>query len=131
LKILIRLSGIPLPWKAPYVGTRGAFSPRSEVMALFREQVKKQYQDLLIEDSVDCNLSFYMPIPQSFSKKKRALALAGILRPNKRPDRTNCAKLYEDCLNGIVIKDDSQIVGGYISKWYDEIPRTEIVVETL
>jgi Holliday junction resolvase RusA-like endonuclease len=89
------------------------------------------YKGPLIELAVNVDLRFYMPIPVNTSKKKRELMLLGLLRPTSTPDRTNMAKLYEDCLQGIVIKNDSQIVGGNISKFYDENPRIEITVEPI
>jgi Holliday junction resolvase RusA-like endonuclease len=126
--IQLLIEGTPIPWKAPYVGTRGAFSPRYKEMQMFRFLVKQQYKGEVLLCAVMCEMKFFMPIPKATSNKRRLLMIDGDIRPTARPDRTNCAKLFEDCLNGIVIKDDSQIVGGNISKWYGEEPRTEITI---
>lgn len=46
----------------------------------------------------------------SWSKKRRALALTGAERPTKKPDIDNILKLVKDALNGIVYRDDAQVV---------------------
>lgn len=125
----IVIDEIPIPWKAPYVGTRGAFSPRYEVMKLLKRIVKDQYKGEMLDIPISCDLFFYMPIPKSTSKKKRERMLEGSIRPCGPPDRTNCAKLYEDVLQDIVIKNDARIVGGVIEKWYSDRPRIEIHIE--
>jgi Holliday junction resolvase RusA-like endonuclease len=66
-------------------------------------------------------------VPASWSKRKRADALAGLIRPTGRPDLDNCAKLL-DALNGLVWKDDSQIVSLFLAKRYGELPGAAIVV---
>jgi Holliday junction resolvase RusA-like endonuclease len=71
-----------------------------------------------------------MQIPVSFSKRKRADALAGLVWPTVRPDCENLAKIM-DGLNGIVWQDDRQIVIELISKIYAEQPGLTIVVETI
>lgn len=126
--IKIVIPGKPLPWKAPYVGRRGAFSPRAKILEAYRWIVKKEYIGPLIDNAVDCDILIYMPVPLGVSKATRFLMLEGQIRPTKRPDRTNIAKLVEDALNGIVIKDDSLIVGGRIEKWYCENPRVELII---
>lgn len=67
-------------------------------------------------------------IPASWSRKKRETALAGVSRPTGKPDLDNIAKLYCDALNGIVWKDDSQIVSMKLWKRYGEQPMTIIRV---
>ena len=51
-----------------------------------------------------------------------------------KPDFDNVVKAINDCLNGVVWVDDSQIVQAYVEKWYaggGESPRTEIMIQTL
>ncbi len=48
--------------------------------------------------------------PKSWSKKKRAAAICGELRPTTKPDVDNTAKGILDALNGIVYADDKQVV---------------------
>jgi Holliday junction resolvase RusA-like endonuclease len=67
-------------------------------------------------------------VPASWSKKKRETALSGVSRPTGKPDLDNIAKLYCDALNGIVWKDDAQIVNMQLTKRYGHEPKTIITV---
>lgn len=67
------------------------------------------------------------PIPQSWSKKKRAQALTGSLWPVTRPDADNIVKQC-DALNEIVWRDDKQIVSAEITKRYSDRPALSIMV---
>lgn len=70
---------------------------------------------------------FYVPIPASWSQKKKA---AHIGRPVvTRPDVDNYAKLVLDALNGIAWKDDGQVYYCASEKIYSDEPRIEIVVD--
>lgn len=60
------------------------------------------------------------PIPHSTPKKCRYAMAAGAIRPTKRPDFDNIAKIICDALNGVAYKDDAQIVTVKIEKRYVE-----------
>jgi Holliday junction resolvase RusA-like endonuclease len=57
-------------------------------------------------------------IPASYSKKRKEACLNGLEWP-KKPDLDNVAKGYLDAMNGIVYKDDVQVVKLRVSKRYD------------
>jgi Holliday junction resolvase RusA-like endonuclease len=67
-----------------------------------------------------------MPIPASISRKKLELYLGGAIRHIKRPDLDNLIKFVKDCANGVLWKDDSQIISLNASKAYHPDPQTEI-----
>jgi Holliday junction resolvase RusA-like endonuclease len=67
------------------------------------------------------------PVPASWSKRKRQAALDGLVHPTGRPDCDNIAKSI-DSLNGIVWRDDSQIVSATIKKVYGESAGLSILV---
>ena len=83
-----------------------------------------------IEDPIRLTMIFHMPIPTSFSRKKKGLAINKFLRPTKRPDLDNLAKI-KDALNKVFWTDDSVIVEEYLYKVYSETPKTEITIETI
>ena len=62
-----------------------------------------------------------LPIPMAWSKRKRAEALTGILRPAVKPDANNISKILDSC-NGVVWVDDKQIVEELVVKYYAETP---------
>lgn len=85
-----------------------------------------------VTGAVILSLKIYRSIPKTMPKYKRALALAGQIRPVTKPDVSNVLKGVEDALKGLWYKDDSQIVGyGEMGKWYAERPRIEIMMRVL
>jgi Holliday junction resolvase RusA-like endonuclease len=72
------------------------------------------------------DVTFVLPVPQSWPAWKRAAALESLIRPTCRPDVDNLVKLTKDALNGILWLDDSQIVGLTATKVYGDTPSTVI-----
>lgn len=71
-----------------------------------------------------------IPVPPSWSARKRADALAGRLHPTKKPDVDNFAKAC-DALNGVVWLDDKQIVHETIIKVYAAAPSLRVTVRPI
>lgn len=71
----------------------------------------------------------YRAVPASWTKKRRADALAGIIRPTGRPDLDNVVKAILDSLNGRMWRDDSQVVSLCAEKRYAETARAEVEIE--
>lgn len=60
---------------------------------------------------VDLLVEFRFGIPDSWPKWKRELAAAGLLHHTAKPDCSNLVKAIEDACNGVLFKDDGQVVG--------------------
>lgn len=127
--IVLTLSGAPVPWTPSRV-VRGkyAFSPRYREKQHHQWEVASQYRGEIIEVPLFIHMEFHMPIPASTSKKQRAKMLENSFPHTKKPDCTNLQKYSEDCLIGIVIKDDSQVVSIRSQKKYSENPRSIITI---
>jgi Holliday junction resolvase RusA-like endonuclease len=69
-----------------------------------------------------------LEVPVSWSKKRRAMALAGAIRATKKPDADNVLKGLKDGCNGIVWKDDAQVVCIELWKAYGAIPSASVSV---
>jgi len=69
-----------------------------------------------------------IPIPASWSKKKKGQAIQGAIYPTGRPDVDNLAKQIFDIFNGIIWRDDKQIVGLAVYKAYGDTPQWIIKV---
>lgn len=82
-----------------------------------------------LEGPLIVRMDVYRPIPKSFSKKKMDKAEAGEIRPITKPDGSNYLKGIEDALNGLIWKDDSQIIEATIGKWYSQKPRIKIQIQ--
>lgn len=70
----------------------------------------------------------YLPIPKSWSKHKRELALSGELLPTGKPDKDNYEKALYDAMNEIVWLDDCQITDSFTKKRYAALPMARVTV---
>jgi len=71
---------------------------------------------------VALSVSLSMQIPASWSNKRRALAAAGSIAATKKPDADNVLKGIKDGCNGIVWRDDAQVVRIVLEKCYSQTP---------
>lgn len=77
-------------------------------------------------------LDVLVPFVKSDSKKLHKEAAEGKAFPAKKPDVDNIAKIIMDALNGILYKDDKQIVELIIRKRYTEgAPMVKIELEVM
>ena len=67
--------------------------------------------------------------PKSFSKKKTARALDGLIQPTTKPDLDNVAKTVLDALNGVAWRDDSEITSLTVMKTYGERNCAKVSIE--
>jgi Holliday junction resolvase RusA-like endonuclease len=79
-------------------------------------------------DALALSMAITVEVPASWSKKKRAQALAGAIFPTAKPDIDNTTKLVSDALNGVVWRDDAQVVRLAASKSYGEVAQTVLTV---
>lgn len=75
---------------------------------------------------IGMKVTAFYGIPKSVSKKKREAMLNGNIRPTKKPDYDNIAKVVSDALNDVAYKDDKNIVDCVVQKWYSDKPRIEV-----
>jgi Holliday junction resolvase RusA-like endonuclease len=82
-----------------------------------------------LETPVTLYLYIRVPIPKSHSKKKVEACLNGLDQPIKKPDASNILKSVEDGMNGIVYKDDSQIINLHVTKVYSTLAGVDVCVK--
>ena len=77
------------------------------------------------ENALCVDLTFYLGIPSSWTKKRKLEASQGQIRPTSKRlgDADNLCKSVTDAISGLIYVDDSQIVNLGVSKWYSETPR--------
>lgn len=138
--VSITVHGEPVAQGRPRFANHGGFTtaydpPQS---AKYKSKIQKELQPLIankkfkpFDGPCSLELRIYRSIPKSFSRKKQNAAANGEIRPTTRPDTDNYVKGILDALNGIVVKDDSQIVDIVAQKFYSDIPRIEVVVSEL
>ncbi len=132
--ILITLAGAPMGKERVRMTRQGhAYTPERTVNYESRLALAAQHAmdgRPLFDGPLEIEVTAYMPVAESKPKKWKAAALAGEIRPTKKPDWDNFGKIL-DALNLVVWTDDAQIVDGRVKKFYSEAPRMEIRVREL
>lgn len=138
LKIVIY--GEPVPQGRPRFARMGnyvhAYDPQKskDYKRLVRywatEHLKKIDGFIPFQNALYVDLTFYMSIPSSWSKKKRIEADSGVIRHIKKPDADNLAKSVADSCNGLLWTDDAIISDLHVRKRYTaELARVEMIVK--
>ena len=98
----------------------------------YEKLVKKSYGDNpCFEDQfISIKITFKFEVPKSYSKKKRAEALAGNLRPTKA-DIDNYVKSVLDGLNKVAFLDDRYIFSIEASKIFAEEAETIVEINSM
>ena len=111
-------------------GHVGHYTP--EKTARFENLVKLAAQQAMngepISGPVALYCTFVLPVPQSYSNKRRTACLNGSEWPCKKPDLDNQIKAIKDGCNGVVWKDDCQVVQLFATKVYGATPMTTVKV---
>lgn len=82
-----------------------------------------------LETPVSLYLYIRVPIPKSCTKKRLEAIQNGSEKPIRKPDSSNILKSVEDGMNGVVYKDDSQIVNIHVAKVYSSQAGVDICVK--
>lgn len=137
-EIMFSVPGIPVAKARPRATTiNGAarlYTPRKT--RDYEQQVAQVARGAMckappIDRAVSVSLDIRLPVPASWSKTRRADALAGRTFVTSKPDLTNLVKSVEDGMNGIVYVDDAQIVRLMTQKRYAETPGVDVHVTVL
>jgi Holliday junction resolvase RusA-like endonuclease len=136
--IRFTIPGAPIGKGRPRIGRVGAharmFTPEKTVAyegLVAHEGRLAMAGRTLIEGAVSVVMDICLPVPASWSGKKQREALGGKVWPTKKPDIDNVEKAIFDGLNGVVWKDDVQVVDVVKRKRYGEVPGVTVEVEEL
>lgn len=136
--ITFTIPGAPVAKGRPKIGRVAGharmFTPEKTVryestVALFARQAMGDRN--LFDGPVSLILVMNMPIPASWSAKKRMQAANGEIIPTTKPDCSNVLKACEDGMNGIVYLDDKQISDLSVRKRYSDKPGVNVTVWAL
>src|SRR5262249_43603414 len=79
-----------------------------------------------LEGAIELSLLTVWLPPESWSLRRRGLAMSGLIQKTTRPDLDNPIKGFKDAVRGIVYRDDKQVVSyGRCAKVYGDRPRLE------
>jgi Holliday junction resolvase RusA-like endonuclease len=134
--LTLTIPGAPVAKGRPKLSTRGG------IARAYTPAKTRRYEDLIrceaaelmgdrapLDEPVSVVVTAYVAPPKSLSKKKRADALDGLLKPVTRPDLDNYSKAALDGCNAIIYRDDSLVTDLIVRKRYSERPRLTITIE--
>ena len=111
--ILLDIPYKPTPWAAPKLSRNLCYDIREEDKRAIRFLIQQAFVGYNIEPldvPVSLEFIFYFEPPSSFSTKKKEKYIKYNVPHKVKPDVSNCVKLTEDCLQKIVITNDSHVV---------------------
>lgn len=122
------IPGNPIALPRARSSRRGFYDPAYKAKTNLQWYFKETYPNHpLYEAAISLEVTFYMPIPKSISKKKHQLLIG---QPHtKTKDLDNNLKFLCDALNEILWKDDALIWSINAKKIYGEEPRTEFTIK--
>ena len=137
MTVSFEVPGNPAALKRARIGRRGSFSrmydPQENrdakaTLAVFASKAMGKHAPL--EGPLMLMVTFYFVRPKSKIRKRPPDPFP---YPHGKPDVDNLIKLCADGMNGIVYKDDAQIVACHASKQWagDNRPHTHIRIEQL
>ena len=136
-KIEFFVPGAPVGKGRPRAARRGAgvvmFTPEKTagyeaLVAATASNAMRAEAGPLFTGPLEAVLEMRFPVPASWSKAKRARALAGVEWHTSKPDADNVAKAVLDACNGVVFRDDSQVVILIATKAFSEAPGVRVVI---
>ena len=129
------VTGKPVGKGRPRASTRGGFvrmytdaKTLGYEAAIADEAARAMSGAEPFETPMQMQVSCYYPIPKSWPKKIKQEAIDEERFPNVKPDLDNVVKAVLDALNGVVYRDDAQVVNLVATKRYATEPRVEVYI---
>jgi len=133
MKIII--PGDPIPQQRPRLyrrhGKSGAWDPNGQQKDAIKQHVRQSMQPYMPFKPLEmARVSFiwHFKLPGYIPKRDMPSYASGMRRHTSKPDVDNLAKLYMDCMTGIVYPDDNCVSLGFAIKLYHPEPKTMIFI---
>lgn len=120
----------PIPLQRPRYSQNHVWDSQKHQKMVIGVQFEQQMlKNEPFSGPLEIDINFYFAMPKRLSSTKRdALRLS---YHHCRPDIDNLIKMYLDCANGILFKDDAIIAVVHSRKLYDDTERTELTISEL
>jgi Holliday junction resolvase RusA-like endonuclease len=134
LTVFIQMPGAPVAKGRPRFAKGRAYTPAETAAyekALAWAALAAMAGRKPLDGPLDVGVFVFIAPPASWSDKRKALALSGLILPTKRPDGDNYLKAALDSLNGVVWHDDAQATDIRVRKRYRAEPGLFITVQQM
>jgi len=132
MNIMFEVPGKP-QGKARARTTRyGTYTPEKTV--LYENLIKvcyRQVTDYYTEEPLHMTIEAVFEPVKSTSKVRRKKMLEGEIKPTKKPDIDNIAKVVLDALNGVAYKDDTQVISLAVTKRYGPFNKLNVILRSV
>lgn len=132
MNIMFEVPGKP-QGKARARTTRyGTYTPEKTV--LYENLIKvcyRQVTDYYTEEPLHMTIEAVFEPVKSTSKVRRKKMLEGEIKPSKKPDIDNIAKVVLDALNGVAYKDDTQVISLAVTKRYGPFNKLNVILRSV
>ena len=120
---------------------RPKFARRGKFVSTYTPTKTRTYEDTIkvaarqamtiepLQTPVTVFVYISVPIPASYSKKRKEACLSGFEKPMKKPDIDNVLKCFLDAMTGIVYVSDVQVITVHMTKVYSTIGMVEVMVK--
>lgn len=107
----------------------GSYTPEKTV--LYENLIKvcyRQVSDYISDKPLHITIEAVFEPVKSVSKAQREAMLSGLIKPTKKPDIDNIAKVVLDALNGVAYRDDTQVIELDLIKSYGPFAKLNVIV---
>ena len=113
-----------VPMGKPRMTRRDKWAKRPCVLRYyeFKDRIR-EFTETFPRDAIRIDWVAYLPIPKSWSKKKKEETMGGLHR--SKPDRDNIDKAILDA----ILKDDSLVAQGTLEKRWDDSHGPRIILK--
>ena len=126
VKISFTIEHVPKAQKRHKFGRGYVYDPSKKDKSVIIPLMNRHTSSLTTAGALSVVLAFYMPIPKSYTKMKKALMQDETYPHTNTPDVDNMVKFYLDCFPF----NDKVIYKIKARKIYSPRPRVEIDIET-
>lgn len=129
-ELIYSVDGDPVGKQRPRFSRGRTYTPKKTVdyeHLIASKALSAMAPMLPLETPVSVYIWINHAIPASYSKKRKEACLNRLEYP-KKPDLDNTAKVFLDAMNGIVYKDDVQVVTLHVTKRYDTVASVHVLV---
>ena len=135
LPIRIVVMGVPIAKARPRFRRKTGHTYTKKETRVYESKVRdcalavmKNLKLETIDKACAVSVVAHVPIPSSWSAKKKLRANLQEILPITKPDGDNYLKSAVDGCSGLIFKDDNLITDWSIKKRYADVPRLEIEV---